>query len=402
MADPVRLSPPSPASPPSPPSPAPPLAPLPPAPPASPLAPLSPALSAPTGPGPDLPGIRGAVDRVLDDFLAGKARSAERDGMPPEVIAVLRDFVLRGGKRLRPLLSACGWYAAGGSGDPAAVVRLGAALELFHAFALIHDDLMDGSATRRGRPTVHRALAELHGRTRTPEAAERVGAGSAILIGDLAFGWSCELLHAAEPSGPRADALLRVVHAMRTEVMFGQYLDLVATGGPTDDLDVPLKIIRYKTATYTCERPLHAGAVLAGAGRPLLDACTAFALPLGEAFQLRDDLLGVFGDPDATGKSSLDDLREGKHTVLLALALRRSAPGHRAELRHLVGDPELDEEGAARVRALLVAAGARAGVEKMIRTRRAQALSALRSAGFPPAVTECLRALTDSLTDRTG
>ncbi|ANW22128.1 geranylgeranyl diphosphate synthase [Streptomyces clavuligerus] len=358
---------------------------------------------APSGaPDPDLPGIRTAVERTLDDFLDGKARDAERDDMPPEVIGTLRDFVLRGGKRLRPLLCACGWYAAGGTGDPTAVVRVGAALELFHAFALVHDDLMDRSATRRGRPAVHRALADRYRSTRDHATAERLGVGSAILLGDLACVWSCELLHTAPLTPRQFSALLPVVHAMRTEVMYGQYLDLLATGEPTADVRGPLRVARYKTATYTCERPLHAGAALAGGPEAVLDACTAYALPLGEAFQLRDDLLGVFGDPRATGKSRLDDLREGKHTALVALALDQGDPGQRAELLRLVGDSELDERGAARVRALLTGTGARAGVEHMIRARRAQALHALCTAPFPPAVAAVLRDLADSLTERSA
>ncbi|GLF93362.1 polyprenyl synthetase family protein [Streptomyces yaizuensis] len=359
-------------------------------------------LTRPDGPEPDLTGLRQAVDRVLDDFLADKARAAADAHMPPEAIGTLRAFVLGGGKRLRPLFCCCGWYAGGGTGDTTAVVRVAAALELFHAFALVHDDLMDGSDTRRGRPTVHRALADHHRGDRDPAAAERLGAGAAVLVGDLAFVWSAELLHTTGLPAPVLTALLPVVDAMRTEVMYGQYLDLLATGDPTDDIETPLRIVRYKTATYTCQRPLHAGAVLAGASAPVLDACTAFALPLGEAFQLRDDLLGVFGDPGSTGKSRLDDLREGKHTVLLALALRSARPADRAELRRLVGDPALDESGADRIRALLTEGGARAGVEHMIRTRRARALRALDDAPFPPAATAALRDLADALTERSA
>ncbi|RLU77123.1 geranylgeranyl diphosphate synthase [Streptomyces griseocarneus] len=350
----------------------------------------------------DLAGIRGAVETCLADYLDGKARTAADHRMPSEVVDALRAFILGGGKRLRPLLCVCGWHAAGGTGGTAAVVKVAASLEVFHAFALIHDDIMDRSATRRGHPTVHKAFTR-HLRPRRSRAlAERLGTGAAILIGDLALAWSDEILHTADLPAGHLATLWPVVDAMRTEVMYGQYLDLLATGDPTGAVEVPLKVIRYKTAKYTVERPLHIGATLAGAGSHVLDALSAYALPLGEAFQLRDDLLGVFGTPKTTGKPVLDDLREGKHTVLIALALQHADPAQRETLHLLVGNSALDEDGAARIRDILTATSARTQVENMIRTRCTQARHALLRAALPAPATRALRQIADIATARTS
>ncbi|MFG2719762.1 polyprenyl synthetase family protein [Streptomyces sp. NPDC048416] len=294
-----------------------------------------------------------------------------------QIVKLLEDFMV-GGKRIRPVLTVIGWQAVSGEPVPAAVLRVAASLEMFHAFALIHDDIMDDSDTRRGRPTIHRILAGKHGGDRT----ERFGLGAAVLLGDLAFTWSDQLLHTAGLTPAQSAAVLPLVTEMRTEVMLGQYLDLQATGELTDDVDATLTVNRYKTAKYTVERPLHIGAALAGADAATLAACTAFALPLGEAFQLRDDLLGVYGDVRDTGKSRLDDLRAGKNTTLAALAMRAADAPQRARLRTLIGDPALDETGAEEARSLFAATGARAAVERMIDDRYRRAVEALETAPF--------------------
>ncbi len=251
---------------------------------------------------------------------------------------------------------------------------------MFHAFALIHDDVMDHSDTRRGEPTVHRKLAGRHTNGRTVQAAQDLGVGAAILVGDLALCWSDELLHTAGLMPAQLARVRPLVDAMRAEVMYGQYLDLTATGQPSTDIGHARAIIRYKTAKYTCERPLHIGAALAAADDALLTRLSAFALPLGEAFQLRDDLLGVFGNEAETGKPALDDLREGKHTVLIAQALQSADPTQARLLRSLYGNPHLDEDGAATVRALLEATKAPTVVERMIRDAYEQAMTALDDA----------------------
>jgi geranylgeranyl diphosphate synthase type I len=271
---------------------------------------------------------------------------------------------------------------------------------MFHAFALIHDDVMDDSPTRRGRPTIHRALAERHLPGRTAEVARRFGLGAAILIGDLALSWSDELIHAAGLSPGQMAAVLPLIDTMRGELMHGQYLDLAATGDLTVGTDRVLEIIRYKTAKYTIERPLHVGAVLTNADPGLHNALSTYALPTGEAFQLRDDLLGIFGDPAATGKSNLDDLRVGKATMLMALACERAEPAQLATLHALVGCADLNQDHARQIQNILEATGSRDVVENMIQARRIQAHQALTQAPFPPAAATVLRQMADAAATR--
>lgn len=345
----------------------------------------------------DLDAIRVQVDSELAQFISTKADAGRQARLPEEITTALSDFLFAGGKRIRPLLCALGWLAGGVDATvPAAVLRAAAALELFHASVLIHDDIIDNSNSRRDRPTVHRALGRQHFDRRDPA---RFGADAAIILGDLAMVWSAELLHTAQLSTAQLVAALGVLDAMRADVMYGQYLDLFSTGYPTSDVDRALRIIRYKTVAYTCEHPLHLGAALADSGSDIRNALTAYARPLGEAFQLRDDLLGVYGDPARTGKSNLDDLRDGKHTALVALALRHAAPDDAAQLRTLIGNPDLDEPSAARCREILTAT-AKPRVEEMINARWNRAQLALNRAPFPEAVTHALRQVADAAVAR--
>ncbi|WP_405624845.1 polyprenyl synthetase family protein [Streptomyces sp. NBC_00016] len=321
---------------------------------------------------------------------------------PLEVAGILRDFLAAGGKRIRALLCVVGWHAAGGGGgggeDRAAVLRVAASLELFVAFALIHDDIMDDSDTRRGRPAVHRALCTRLGLS---PRAERLGAGGALLVGNVALIWSQELLHTAELSVQRRRAVHALYDAMLEEVMYGQYLDVMGTG-PDDDVDAALQVVRYKTATATVERPLQLGAAVAGADDTTLGLCTALGLPLGEAFQIRDDLLDVFGSADGACAPGLGDLREGKRTVLLALGLRAATPAQQRRLRDLVGRADLDTQGAAEVRAILEKTGARQRTERMITSRYEQVLRVMDAAALPPAASRALRGLAVTATQYTS
>ncbi|WP_067713760.1 polyprenyl synthetase family protein [Nocardia yamanashiensis] len=348
----------------------------------------------------DHDGIRAHVERALYEFLTAKAESAAAAGLPAEVVEAVRAFLFAGGKRIRPLFCVLGWYAGGGDGLPPAVVRVAAAVELFHAAVLIHDDIIDDSDTRRDQPTVHRAVAD-RARSARGAGADRFGAHAGILIGDFGLVWSQELLHTAGLSAAQSAAATPVLDAMRTEVSYGQYLDLLTTGRPTRDLERALEIIRYKTAAYTVHRPLQLGAALAGADAEVQRALADYGRPLGEAFQLQDDLLGVFGDPARTGKSVVSDLRDGKHTALLALALRHATARQRAHLDQLVGNPGLDERGAAVCREILDAT-ARPEVERMIAERWQQVRAVLATAPLPPAAVSGLRGAAEAVIARTA
>ncbi|GAA4576545.1 polyprenyl synthetase family protein [Micromonospora coerulea] len=318
--------------------------------------------------------LRARFDAELAAFLhrQGPGRS---DGVPGAVHAALHRFVLAGGKRLRPLFCYWGFRGFGGSDGPPIVVAA-AALELFHAFALIHDDILDGSDRRRGQPTVHRHFADLHARSAWRGDPGAYGRNAALLCGDLCAAWSQEMFHGC---GLGAEQLRRgyaVFALMRAEVIAGEYLDVVAAAGD-GSVASALTVIRMKTARYTVTRPLQIGAALTGADRAAVDALAEFGDPLGDAFQLRDDLLGVFGDPAVTGKSTVDDLREGKPTVLMALTRAAADRTGAARLRALFGNPALDAAGAAELRGVIEATGARERVERMIQACAARALAAL-------------------------
>ncbi|MEU6411733.1 polyprenyl synthetase family protein [Microbispora sp. NPDC046933] len=340
--------------------------------------------------------VRGRVDELLAGFLDAR-RPPVGDPDVAEGYRLLREFVVEGGKRIRPLLCYWGWRGAGGEEpqEEQAVIT-GAALELYHAGLLIHDDVMDGSELRRGRPTIHRGLA---GAPRWA-GAETFGQSAAILLGVLAQAWADELLAEAAAGDLRARAARELFNRMRTEVVTGQYLDILAHARADADVEQALTVIRYKTARYTVERPLQIGGALAGATPALLDAYSRFGLPLGEAFQLRDDVLGVFGDPAVTGKPVLDDLREGKRTVLMAYAYARARGPERDRLRTWHGAPDLDERRAAELRQIIVDTGALGAVEDLIALRAGQALDALRDCAIAPEAARALVVLTERLTRR--
>ncbi|WP_447003271.1 polyprenyl synthetase family protein [Saccharothrix isguenensis] len=349
----------------------------------------------------DLAEVRAEVDATLESFLAEKVRTAPDPCLPP-LVDVLRTFTA-GGKRLRPLFGHCGFLAAGGSpGDPA-VKWTGAALEMFHTFVLVHDDIMGSSSLRRGRPTVHRVLAGRFGGARRGDgsAAERFGVTMAILLGDLCFSWSDELLDRAGMDVGRWRGVRSLVHTMRAELIAGQYLDLTGDRrSAVDPVRSAWRVVRLKSARYTVELPMRVGAALAGGDAALMRACGAYGRPVGEAFQLRDDLLGMFGDPGVTGKPDLDDLRGGRNTVLMALAWQQATPGQREVISSLHGDPDLDQDGAALLRDVVLATGAAARVERLITIRADRALSALRSAPMDPAAKSPLAEMVTCATRR--
>jgi len=326
------------------------------------------------------------VQAVLDEFVAQQAArlAAISSELAPMIEAV--SALLSGGKRLRPAFCYWGWRGAG-AGDTDAVVRAAAALELLHACALIHDDVMDGSEIRRGRPAVHRRLAQLHDGSRWRGSAAAFGIGGAILVGDLCLAWADGLLYDSGLDDAALRAGKPVLDEMRTELMAGQYLDLLEQAQAAGSVEGAMRVLRYKSAKYTVERPLQLGAALAGAGPELAAVYSAYGVPLGEAFQLRDDVLGVYGDPAETGKPAGDDLREGKQTLLVAYAMAEASPAGLALMRRWLGDQTLDESGVDDLRTVIQASGALARVEDLIGRLTTDALAALAAAG-PDTVAE--------------
>lgn len=277
-----------------------------------------------------------------------------------------------GGKKLRPVLAWLGGRAAGRPGSERALTGLGVALELFQAAALIHDDVIDRSDTRRGQPSTHRWFARHHRDSEFSGDSDHYGMSGAILVGDLALSWAGEAFSGAEAvAAAPSPAAREVFERMHTEVITGQYLDVLAEVIPPAESEAGAvgrarNVLTYKAAKYSTEYPLELGCSLAGGGAELQRALAAAGLPLGIAFQLRDDILGVFGDPEVTGKPVGDDLREGKRTELIAYGLHRSAATAAAELEAVLGDPALDDQDVAKSREILTRSGARAAVEREI------------------------------------
>jgi len=317
---------------------------------------------------------RHGVDAVLIEWL-GTARNSSGDHEWQYGIDLVRDFVLGPGKRTRPALCLLGWRSGGG-GDSPGIVRVAAALEMFHAFCLIHDDVMDESDTRRGRPTVHVSLTQRHRQLGWRGRPERFGRNAAILLGDLCLSWADELFHSSMLPREQFGRALGLFQRMRSEVFLGQYLDIRGEARIAS-LAECFQILRLKSARYSVERPLQIGAALAGAGPAALDVLSRYGIALGEAFQLRDDVLGVFGNDAVTGKSAMTDLRDGKSTVLIALTREVASAGQTAAIDRHYGDPRLSGAGAATLRQIIVETGSLRRVEDMIDERTEDAVAAL-------------------------
>jgi len=405
---------------------------------------------------PALSRIRDQVGQGIEDFL--RRQRPVLLGASEELLPGLEALscLLAGGKRLRPAFCYWGWRGAGGPDCPQ-ILAAAAALELLHAGALVHDDVMDGSDTRRGQPSLHRQFADRHAARRWHGSAQAFGASAAILLGDLLLSWTDQMYQA---SGLPPEALRRgqpVLDLMRTEVMAGQYLDLLGQAAGDGTVESALRVVEYKTAKYTIERPLQLGAALAhgaalaggaalahgaalaggtarahgaalaggtarahgqalaydaasardvaltdGTTSAITAAYAAYGLPLGVAFQLRDDILGLFGDPAQTGKPAGDDIREGKRTVLLAITGARAGASQAAIIDSRLGDPQLDEAGVAEVRAVITGTGALAECELMIDRHVAAALSALETAPIVDEARAALAELAVTATARRG
>lgn len=356
----------------------------------------------------DLEAIVGATAATLDRFFESRVEIVERiGGAFPAVVAALRTYVLQGGKRVRPAFAWLGYQGAGGAASgPAADSAFGvcAALELLHACALIHDDIIDDSLTRRGVATVHVDYAKRHIASGFRGDSTRYGESIAILLGDLALSWSEDMVTEAAVESAAAQRLESVWSAMRTEVIAGQLLDIEAEVNGDETVESALRVSRYKTAAYTIERPLQLGAALAGADPELTAAYGRFGHDLGIAFQLRDDMLGVFGDPTLTGKPSGDDIREGKRTVLLAVALTKADaedPAAAALLRESLGTavtPERLEE----IREVLKRLGAVDEVERRIDDLMQSALATLQGSSVTSDAKQALAAMAVSATRRSA
>lgn len=359
------------------------------------------------------------VDSRIHSFLEDRAEEMTQISPDLDHILAYANSMLTGGKRFRARFCYWGWRAIeqtssdnplGGVEtleDVSPVIALAASLEVFHAAALVHDDIMDNSDTRRGLPAAHKAFESIHrDRTYSGEPAH-FGASTALLLGDLLLAWSDDLLGAAlEGLSPEVQGSTRLQFSrMRQEVTLGQYLDIHEEAawlhhGESERIERALRVVTYKSAKYSMEAPLLIGASLAGASAEALEDLANFGLPLGIAFQLRDDVLGVFGDSEVTGKPSGDDLREGKRTVLIARAEASMPEGSKRVFNELLGDRALSPEQIEVMQSTLRDTGALDDVEDMIHDYADTAMAALEGARITEGARAELRRLADAVTQR--
>ena len=345
------------------------------------------------------PSLRTIADRVASRLDAVLTPELDRwTALDPDLhdpMAEIRRLVLSGGKRLRPAFCQWGFVGAGGDPESPLIVDAGAAFELMHAFALFHDDVMDAAESRRGEPTTHTVFADRHAASGWAGESRRFGEGIAILIGDLAFVYADQLLADANP------VAWRIWNELRIELNVGQVLDILGSVSGVRDVAQAERICRYKSGKYTIERPLHLGVALAAPERfdELAAGLSAYGLPLGDAFQMRDDVMGAFGDATATGKPVGGDLREGKPTPLLARALAAATSVQRAVLDG-VGRPGLDDGEVAAIQQVIVDTGALADLEATIVRLTDEAVAAIARVELTVEARDELVALADFVSQR--
>jgi geranylgeranyl diphosphate synthase, type I len=336
------------------------------------------------------------VDALLEQTLEeNQQRWAPLQQDLHVIFEEIQALVLGGGKRLRPQFSHWGWVAAGGDSAAAESVHIGAAIELLHAAALFHDDVIDDADTRRSRQSTHKSFSAHHFTNEWTGEARRFGEGSAILIGDITYVLSDSLTNTLSP------AARLIWHDLRLEMNIGQYLDVLGSARQTRTVAEADLICRMKSAKYTIERPLHLGAVAAdpGRGSAMMPMLSAYGLPLGDAFQMRDDILGAFGDTAITGKPVGGDFREGKPTPLLARACA-AASAQQTTVLNMVGAPELSDDDISKIQQVVVETGALQAMEDVINANHSKAVRALNKSEMQGESFDALVHLADVVTQR--
>ena len=315
------------------------------------------------------------IDGALQRFIAQESKSLLEIGDELSAVSnAMERYVLAGGKRLRPLFAYVGYLGSGKEINQNHIAAL-TSLELIHVCALMHDDLMDGSDTRRGAPSLHREFEALHRKNSLNGRPDQFGAAAAILLGDLALVWSAKMFHESGITKEELLAALKVYDDLRVELMAGQYLDVFEQTKHSSSIERSMKIARFKSGKYTIERPLHFGAALSGTTQ-LFTSYSNYGLPLGEAFQLRDDVLGVFGESAQTGKPSGDDLLEGKRTALIAKTFELSKPNQAMVISSVLGNKGAAPAEIEKAKEIIQETGALDFIEKLISNLTETAIAA--------------------------
>ncbi len=346
-----------------------------------------------------------AVQASLDHFYDTQRDLLAQTGDQLDPIWDQAAHFAQGGKRIRPAFCYWGYVAAAGAATepPQAVIDIAASLDLLHLFALVHDDLIDSSDTRRGGPAAHRYFEAYHRDQAWQGDSAHFGLSAAILFGDLLFAWSVSMVEQAPISGERLKRARPYLDAVRSEVLAGQYLDLVNQARPSSGANMLRDaglVMGFKTAKYTVARPVQIGAALGLADDGTQHGLSAFGTHVGYAFQMRDDLLGLFGDPAVTGKPTGDDLREGKKTVVIGYAMRLASRSDAARLTQMMGDPGLGDADIMAARQILVDCGAVEATEKAILTEAAAGMKYLQRLDISSQGADALAALVHAAVER--
>lgn len=348
-----------------------------------------------------LSAFQSQFDAWMKSWLEGfRERSLELDEGLSDILDLLLEFSGRSGKRLRPYLTLLAYQACGGK-DPEEVMPVAAAAEMLHVFALAHDDVMDASDLRRGLPTLHRLAEQFHREKSLRGSAERFGESVGILAGDLGLVISDEMIDTSTIPPQRHGELRRVWNAMRQEVILGQYLDIAAASLPEPAPEERIwSIISLKSGKYSVERPLHLGVAAAAADTSLYDVFTGYGIPLGRAFQITDDILGLFGDEAVTGKPIDSDIREGKSTLLISRAYHSLSTQDREFLKGIWGNPDASTEEVLKLRELIRQCGALDHCRQQSQHLQARALCAIQSSALSTVAKESFTALADFIINR--
>ena len=340
--------------------------------------------------------VRRGVIAHLADFVAPR-RSQLNDTRIDAADDILMAFA-SSGKCLRSTFAYLGWLCGAAPGE--AALRAAASFELLHVFALLQDDVMDGSTERRGRPSAHLQFAQWHRERGLSGSSRRFGESAAILLGDLCLIWSEQMLRESGVEPRRLQRAWPRYDTMRTELAMGQFADLTNDVRHTPSLEAVLDVARRKSGNYTVRRPLEIGAAMSDCDDRTVTQLGRYGAAVGEAFQLRDDVLGVFGSPATTGKPCVGDLLERKATSLVVTAHQLADPPTRAELTELMNGHILDDDAVDRWKALIVATGAVEMIEEMISDRVASARKHLGDASIDEPVRAALDAMAAACTDR--
>ena len=336
---------------------------------------------------PAISDVVGPIDKRLIHVLnAERTKWVAVDASLVEPFDALEALIFSGGKRIRPAFFHWAHVGAGGDPDSNVAIDAAAAIEMLHAFALAHDDVMDHSSSRRGEPSIWQRFASFHADNGWEGNAKDFGEAVAILVGDLAHVIADSLVRDLAPD------ICEIWNELRLEVNIGQYLDVLSGVTRTFDQEGARRILEYKTGRYSVQRPLHLGAAIAGRYEEFSESFTAFDQPVGLAFQLRDDLLGVFGDEKETGKPVGDDLREGKPTSLVAAAFER-ADNKQLQVLNLIGSHELTDSDVSHIQNVIIETGAERVIEEEIRELTDIALCELESSSMKADALDALREL---------